>query len=100
MSLPVSPLRRSFGGEQPTNYMSLHPIENTGVRAALSRRSHGETELARVCAMNECADAPRRAPREQSRPRRAAADSCVCVCVWMRSTQAVSDRKRTQTWGT
>jgi hypothetical protein len=81
MSLPVSPLRRSFGGEQPTNYMSLHPIENTGVRAALSRRTHGETaEPARV-RTNNGADAPRRAPREQSQPRRAAADSCVCVCV-------------------
>ena len=35
MSLPTPPLRNSFNGEQPTNYMSLHPVEDTGVKLLL-----------------------------------------------------------------
>ena len=38
MALPTPPLRNSFNGEQPTNYMSLHPVEDTGVSEPAHRR--------------------------------------------------------------
>ena len=44
--LPVSHLRNSFNGEQPTNYMSLHPVEDVGVRAPSTRR-FGQASLGR-----------------------------------------------------
>ena len=44
--LPVSHLRNSFNGEQPTNYMSLHPVEDVGVRATPTRR-FGQASLGR-----------------------------------------------------
>jgi hypothetical protein len=37
MSLPTPPLRNSFNGEQPTSYMSLHPVEDTGVSTPARR---------------------------------------------------------------
>jgi len=29
--LPIAPIRNQFSGEQPTSYMSLHPVEDVGV---------------------------------------------------------------------
>jgi hypothetical protein len=33
--LPIAPIRNQFSGEQPTSYMSLHPVEDVGVSLLL-----------------------------------------------------------------
>ena len=130
MALPTPPLRNSFSGEQPTNYMSLHPIEDVGVRPRPRPRRGAAFSSPSVrgppCGRRRVATAaPRRlgsrasgrpavweggggcgARRPPLRARRAApavvpaAADCCARVSAVRSTPAPSTRATTRAWAT